>query len=133
MKKLILITAFCLLSTISYAKEYNAFVTRVIDGDTIEVTLKLGFGIVLKDKVRFLDYDAPETHRVTKVTGPKSDWERYLGKEAKKFLTDKIEKQVIIIDVPENRERGKYGRILGTIYHNGDNINKLMVEKGFVK
>lgn len=124
---MILTIILLLITTTSYSKEYKAYVHRIIDGDTIECTLDLGFGVSIRDKVRFLDYDAPEIFR------PGSEAERELGLEAKRYLQRTILKKDIILDVPPKKERGKYGRILGSVYLNGLDIIKIMKEKGYIK
>lgn len=106
--------------------KYNAKVLKVIDGDTIDILLDLGFGISYKQRIRFYDYDAPETFR------PKSEKERTLGLKAKEFLKEKILGENIIISTIKDK-RGKYGRILGIIYHDDICINDLMKEEGFIK
>ena len=127
MKKILLTIIICLFfSGVSYSENYPAYVTNIVDGDTIDVTLDLGFGVSLSDRVRLLDYDAPETYR------PGSPQEKALGEKAKEFIKEKILGKGIVLGVPK-KERGKYGRILGVVYLRGENINELMKEMGFVK
>jgi len=67
-------------------KEYTANVIRVIDGDTIEVMIDMGFGIKYTSKLRFLDFDAPETYR------PSCQEEKEAGRHAKMYLYDRLSK-----------------------------------------
>ena len=105
--------------------EYKATVTRVIDGDTIDVDIHLGFDVVLsKQRIRLYGIDTPESrtrNKEEKIRG-------LLSKEYVKsycYVGSTIRLQ--------SKERGKFGRILGIIYKDGDelSINDRMIEEGF--
>lgn len=99
-------------------------VVRVIDGDTIDVLIDLGFGITKKERVRIAGIDAPETRT-------KDFKEKSFGIESKMWLTDCLE-TVETLTIKTEKE-GKYGRILGWLYI-GDSdvsINQTMINEGY--
>ena len=98
-------------------------VTKVVDGDTIDVVIDLGFDIMYKSRVRLFGIDTPESRTRDKV-------EKKYGLLAKKFLSDTLKKGKIVIKTHKGEETGKFGRILGEIYVNGVNVNILMCTKG---
>ena len=96
--------------------EYGCQVTRVVDGDTIDVILDLGFSILHKCRVRLYGIDTPESRT------------RDLDEKAK-FLEDAInggEKVVLRSKLKDSK--GKYGRVLGEILVDDININVSMIE-----
>ena len=97
-------------------------VTKVVDGDTIDVVIDLGFDIMYKSRVRLFGIDTPESRTRDKV-------EKKYGLLAKQFLKDHL-KGKIVIKTHKDNETGKFGRILGEIFVNGININELMCKKG---
>ena len=98
-------------------------VIKVVDGDTIDVILDMGFDIMYKQRVRLFGIDTPESRTRDKV-------EKKYGLLAKKFLSDTLKKGKIVIKTHKGEETGKFGRILGEIYVNGVNVNILMCTKG---
>ena len=103
--------------------EYGCTVTRVVDGDTIDVILDLGFSILHKCRVRLYGIDTPESRTRNKD-------EKARGKLAAKFLEDSINngKQVILRSKLKD-SKGKYGRVLGEVIVDDININQLMVKR----
>ena len=97
-------------------------VTKVVDGDTIDVVIDLGFDIMYKSRVRLFGIDTPESGTRDKV-------EKKYGLLAKQFLKDHL-KGKIVIKTHKDNETGKFGRILGEIFVDGININELMCKKG---
>ena len=102
--------------------KYEAICARVVDGDTIDCLIDLGFSIHIKQRVRLLDIDAPESRTSDPV-------EKVEGLKVKKWLKDRIEGQTVILHT-EYDSRGKFGRVLATIYHEGVNLNQLMLKEG---
>ncbi len=103
-------------------KEYKAEVLRIIDGDTIEVRIDLGFGIKYKNTLRLLDFDAPETYR------PKTAKERKAGKKVTAYLKDRINAVDNKITLRTYRRvYGKYGRILSKIFIHEEDIIQTMI------
>ncbi len=86
---------------------YKAKVLRIVDGDTCDVMLDLGFNFFQKGRVRLVGIDTPES-RTRDLT------EKKYGLAAKDFFVDWVEKYPHIL--VESSEKGKFGRILGTLY-----------------
>jgi micrococcal nuclease len=103
--------------------EYNCTVTRVVDGDTIDVILDLGFSVLHKCRVRLYGIDTPESRT-------KDEDEKARGKLAAKYLEDSINNGTeIILRSKLKDSKGKYGRVLGEIIVDNININQSMIEK----
>lgn len=104
---------------------YKATVDRVVDGDTIDVTLELGFDISYRGRVRFQGINAPESRTRDAV-------EKQAGLAAKRYVEDWIggHEQRVIIQTSLD-DRGKFGRILGRILNDeGECLNDEMVSLG---
>ena len=90
--------------------EYRATIVKVIDGDTVDVDIDLGFGIVLSDeRVRIMGIDTPESRTRDKV-------EKKFGLAAKARLKQLLGKTCTLkTQINKNGEdmKGKFGRILG--------------------
>lgn len=104
---------------------YRATVVRVVDGDTVDVMLDLGFNVSLKERVRLYGINAPESRTRDKA-------EKVKGLAAKDFVVEWTEDHADdIFIVTRIDKRGKYGRILGTIMNeSGENLNELMIKEG---
>ena len=113
---------------------YNFRVTkinRVVDGDTIDVTIDLGFELYKKERVRVAGVDTPE-----KRTRDKE--EKALGIDATNWLKQKLEETIkgdeeLIIRTELKGGVGKYGRLLGWLYV-GDStlsLNEQMITEGY--
>lgn len=108
--------------------EYNIKkVTKVVDGDTIDVDIDLGFNISYSQRVRLAGIDTPESRT-------KDAREKALGLEVKDKIKKAIEsaKTVIIkTELPDSTE--KYGRILGWVYLDGaaKSLNEQLIEEGY--
>jgi micrococcal nuclease len=101
-------------------------ITGVVDGDTIDVDIDLGFSVSFSQRVRLAGIDTPESRTTDKM-------EKALGLEAKEYLKSKVKdaKEIIIkTEKPDSSE--KYGRILGWLYVDGNtvSINDQMIEDG---
>ncbi len=102
-------------------------VTGVVDGDTIDVDIDLGFNVSFSQRVRLAGIDTPESRT-------KDKFEKTLGLEAKEYLKSKLKDATLIViktEKPDSSE--KYGRILGWLYVDGDtvSINDHMIEDGY--
>ena len=113
---------------------YNFRVTkinRVVDGDTIDVTIDLGFDLYKKERVRIAGVDTPE-----KRTRDKE--EKVLGIDATNWLKGKLEEAIkgddeLTIRTELKGGMGKYGRLLGWLYI-GDvelSLNEQMITEGY--
>ena len=106
-------------------------INRVVDGDTIDVTIDLGFDLYKKERVRVAGVDTPE-----KRTRDKE--EKVLGIDATNWLKERLEAAIKGDDELTIRTElvggvGKYGRLLGWLY-NGDSetsLNELMISEGY--
>ena len=105
---------------------------RVVDGDTIDVTIDLGFDLSIKQRVRVAGVDTPEK-RTRDLN------EKKLGKDATYWLEDKLDDAVndgfdlSIRTELDKGATGKYGRLLGWLYvgDEGRSLNEQMVEEGY--
>ena len=101
--------------------EYRCTILRVIDRDTVEVQIDLGFDLSFKSPVRLKGLNAPEATGETKAA----------GLTAKSYLSGLLPiAGQITIHTDYRRERDKYGRVLGTFWVNGININQAMIDAG---
>jgi micrococcal nuclease len=103
--------------------EYKALVARVVDADTIDVIIDLGFGVHKTERLRIAGIDAAE------VRGP----EKVIGKQAKAFVEKLIlDRQVIVFTL---QEKGKFGRYIADVVYDIEggqaNLGAVLVEKGF--
>jgi len=108
--------------------EYRAKVVKVVDGDTVDVDIDLGFGVWLKDeRVRIMGIDTPESRTRDKT-------EKVFGLAAKARLKELLGKQTILktqVDKSGEDMKGKLGRILGDfIGTDGRLVTEVMIEEG---
>ena len=108
--------------------EYRAKVLKVVDGDTVDVDIDLGFGVVLTDeRVRIMGIDTPESRTRDKV-------EKVFGLASKKRLKELLGKTAILkTQINKNGEdmKGKFGRILGDFVSvDGRMVTDILVEEG---
>ena len=102
--------------------EYACKVERVVDGDTIDVVLDLGFDILYKSRVRLYGIDTPES-RTRNLD------EKARGKMASAFLKEAIDNgNKVVIQTKLKDSRGKFGRVLGNVVVDGVNINQSMID-----
>jgi micrococcal nuclease len=105
---------------------YVKKVTKVVDGDTIDVDIDLGFDISFSSRVRLAGIDTPESRTTDKA-------EKALGLEAKAYLKSAIDgAKSVVIKTEKMDSSEKYGRILGWVYLDGDtvSINDKMINDG---
>ena len=110
--------------------KYKAKVDRIVDGDTIDITIDLGFKITTHQRIRLAGINTPETYNV------KKDSEEYKkGLAAKQFVEQRIADNNFETTVETEKDTGKYGRYIGTIWlaDNIASLNDELVEKGFAK
>jgi len=111
--------------------EYRVKIIKVVDGDTVDVDIDLGFGVTLTDeRVRIMGIDTPESRTRDKV-------EKVFGKAAKQALLDMLG-ETSILKTQINRDgedmKGKFGRILGDfiVDRHGESISVVdaLIEDG---
>jgi micrococcal nuclease len=102
-------------------------VTKVVDGDTIDVVIDLGFDIMFSSRVRLAGIDTPESRTTDKA-------EKALGLESKEYLKKNLkDAKPIVIKTEKINSSEKYGRILGWLYinNNTESINDKMINDGY--
>jgi micrococcal nuclease len=106
--------------------QYWAQVQRVVDGDTIELNVELGFKVTVKERFRLIGVDTPEVYGVKRTS---EEYKR--GKAASDFVKSLIPpgSWVEIRVYAEKRE--KYGRWLCEVFVGGKSLNETLVKKGF--
>jgi len=108
--------------------EYDVHIVKIVDGDTVDVDIDLGFNIQLKDeRVRIMGIDTPESRTRDKV-------EKLFGIAAKNRLYSLLEKDAKLItteDKDGEDMKGKFGRILGDFRAaDGRMVTDIMIEEG---
>ena len=108
--------------------EYRAKIVRIIDGDTVDVDIDLGFGIWMKnERVRIMGIDTPESRTRDKV-------EKKFGLASKAKLKSLLGKSTVLktqINKKGEDMKGKFGRILGDFTSDGKKVSKILCEEGF--
>ena len=105
--------------------EYKCKILRVVDGDTIDVDIDLGFGIWMhKERVRLLGIDTPESRT-------RDLEEKKFGLLSKKFLKDHYPVGSTATLRTHKDKTGKIGRILGELIWQDTTINKIMVDESY--
>ena len=102
-------------------------VKNVVDGDTIDVIIDLGFDILFASRVRLAGIDTPESRTTDKA-------EKALGVEAKEYLKKHLkDAKSVVIRTEKMDSSEKYGRILGWVYVNGESesLNNKMINDGY--
>lgn len=101
-------------------------ITKVIDGDTVDLDIDLGFGITVSHRIRLKGINAPETKTLDLE-------EKNKGIQARLWLEKELSRSGEWII--ETTKEDKYGRMLGTLYLVGDpvTVNERMLNEGIVK
>ena len=97
-------------------------IIKIIDGDTFDCIMDLGFDVLLEARVRMYGIDTPESRT-------RDLEEKKYGLLAKDWLIAHIDDSIIISTKVDN-EKGKFGRVLGTVWKDGVNINEQMITEG---
>ena len=106
---------------------YVRKVENVVDGDTIDVLIDLGFDILFQSRVRLAGIDTPESRT-------KDLKEKTLGLESKEYLKKALkDAKSVVIKTEKMDSSEKYGRILGWVYINGETVslNDMMINDGY--
>lgn len=107
--------------------EYRCKVVRVVDGDTVDVDIDLGFGVWMrKQRIRMYGIDTPESRT-------RDLEEKKYGLAAKDFLKGMLDDKGGIVLKTHKDDKGKFGRILGELWRTSDfadqSINEYMIDK----
>ncbi len=106
-----------------YVKKVN----KVVDGDTIDVEIDLGFDISFSSRVRLAGIDTPESRTTDKA-------EKVLGLEAKAYVKNQIDSaKTVVIKTEKMDSSEKYGRILGWVFLDNSSVslNQKMILDGY--
>tara|TARA_B100002019_G_scaffold209656_1_gene182265 strand:+ start:1400 stop:1810 length:411 start_codon:yes stop_codon:yes gene_type:complete len=105
--------------------EYKCKILRVVDGDTVDVDIDLGFGIWMhKERVRLLGIDTPESRTRDKE-------EKKFGLLSKEYVKSRYPVGSMAILRTHKDKTGKFGRILGELVWEDSTINKIMVDEHY--
>jgi len=96
-------------------------IVKIIDGDTFDCIMDLGFDVLLEARVRMMGIDTPESRT-------RDLEEKKFGLLAKQWLKDNLHGEIVITTAVDN-EKGKFGRILGTVWAEGKNLNQSMIDE----
>ena len=101
--------------------EYRCTVVKIIDGDTVDVDIDLGFGIWMhKERIRLAGIDTPESRTRDKE-------EKKYGLACKKYLTEMLNDEGGIVLKTKKDAEGKFGRILGELWRTTDHADNLSI------
>ena len=95
-------------------------IKKIIDGDTFDCIMDLGFDVLLEARVRMMGIDTPESRT-------RDLEEKKFGLLAKEYLIEKLNSKELIVTTEVDNEKGKFGRILGWVWADGVNINNQMI------
>ena len=103
--------------------EYQCRIIKVIDGDTVDIDIDLGFSVWLKkQRVRLYGVDTPESRTRDAI-------EKLYGNKAKEFVANYLGVGTLqVLRTRLDKARGKYGRILGEFLINDTTINQMLIE-----
>ena len=104
---------------------YSAKLVRVVDGDTADAMIDLGFNVWVKNRIRFMGVDAWESRTRNKE-------EKVKGLAAKAYVKDILENSDEGKFLLKSHGVGKYGRVLGELFVKGNekSVNELLKENG---
>jgi micrococcal nuclease len=107
--------------------KYNAVVTRVVDGDTLDLDIDLGLHVHIHERVRLAEIDTPE------IFGVKKESPEYaLGMQAKERVEDLVLNKPVIIETIKDK-KGKYGRYIVHLWTNDDlenTLSEILINEG---
>jgi endonuclease YncB( thermonuclease family) len=105
--------------------QYSAYITRIIDADTVEAILDIGFSLSIKHHFRVDGFDAPESHR------PKNEAEAEHAERANKRAVDLLFEKTLTFHTSRLGIYGRYGAAI--FLEDGRNYAEVMKEEGFSK
>jgi len=102
--------------------EYKCELIKVVDGDTIDAYIDLGFKVILKERIRLMGIDTPESRTRNKM-------EKSWGLASKEFLKSKLKEcKGKFTLTTQLQKKGKFGRVLGTIMIDGNDVNQMLID-----
>lgn len=116
--KHLLLSALLLLGSFAWGREYSIEVVRVVDGDTIEADIQLGFGFQMrKAHIRLANANAPESNTDA-------------GKAVKIWLSEQVLGRTCTLITDDKGETDKYGRVLGRVVLAGRDLGEALKASG---
>lgn len=110
---------------------YRATVLHVVDGDTVDLTVSLGFDMTFKGRFRLVGINTPESY------GPDAC---DAGRAAKQYLIDTLKVGTVVIVKTSKDKKEKYGRFLAEVFLVGEggqpapsSVNQMMIDAGHAK
>ena len=105
---------------------YKGTVKKVVDGDTMDVVIDLGFKITTNQRIRLKGINTPETYSVKKNSEEYKE-----GMKAKKYVEKRIKENKNEVYIETDKDPGKFGRYIGNIWLDDKKIllNKELVDK----
>ena len=110
--------------------EYKGKLERIVDGDTLDVVIDVGFQMTTQQRIRLAYINAPETYRQS------HDSEEYKkGMKSKEFIEKRMKENKGEFSIKTGKDKGVYGRYLGEIFFADSEVslNNDMLEKGLAK
>ena len=115
-------------TTSIHSYQYWAKVIKVVDGDTIDFEIDLGFDITTFKRTRLIGVDTPEVWGVKRTTKEYKE-----GKKASDYVKGLLHRGTWVeLKVYKDKQRGKYGRWLCEVFVDGMNLNEHLIKKGYV-
>lgn len=110
--------------------EYKGKLGRVVDGDTIDAVIDVGFKITINQRIRFAHINTPEIYRT-----PRDSEEYRKGIKSKQYVEKRMKENDGQFIIKTGKDTGKYGRYIGEIFFKDSKIslNDEMVEKGLAE
>ena len=110
--------------------QYKVKIDRVVDGDTMDIVVDLGFKITTNQRIRLKGINTPETYRV------KKDSDEYRrGMIAKEFVIQRFTDNSYEAVIDTDKDTGKYGRYIAVVWlaDSSTSLNDELVEKGYAE
>ena len=103
--------------------EYKAKLIKVVDGDTIDAYIFLGFNVNIKERIRLMGIDTPESRTRNKA---EKSWGMAAKNRLKELLKETKGEFTLTTKI---QKKGKFGRVLGTIIIDGKDANQTLMEE----
>lgn len=97
--------------------KYNAVITNVVDGDTVDATIDVGFGFQTQQRLRLLGINCPEMHGAAHLA----------GQAAKDYTISRALNKSVVI---QTHKHDSFGRWLATVWVDGDSLNAAILAAG---
>ncbi len=110
--------------------QYKGVLQRVVDGDTLDVTIDMGFAITTRQRIRLAKVDTAEIFRVPKASEAYRE-----GIKAKEYVEKRLQENPDGFIIETLKQPGKYGRYIGEIFLPDSDIslNDELLQKGLAK